>query len=152
MKRTIRANGRTGQKSPIQGNWKWFTNVDWVQEVVIGIELLLNCRPFIYVEGDIQMPLLTSNSFLLSNPTSYQWRKLIKLRLETWRRELHISNGEIMSYRLAAPMSTSVVWEKETVSSTVIKRNQLDKGAGVFRREDERNRNKWELGIVEHLI
>ena len=51
-------------------------------EVLLDIEVTLNNRPLSYLEDDVQLPSLTPNSFLLTNPTYCQNSRPI-----TWTKE-----------------------------------------------------------------
>ena len=39
-----------------------------LKEILLDIEIVLNNRPLIYIEEDIQMPVLTSNTLLYEQP------------------------------------------------------------------------------------
>ena len=52
-------------KSIGNGTLKW----PELEDVILDIEIALNNRPLTYLEDDIELPTLMSNSFLQVNPT-----------------------------------------------------------------------------------
>ena len=39
-----------------------------LEEILLDMEIVLNSRPLIYIEGNIQMPVLTPNTLLYGQP------------------------------------------------------------------------------------
>lgn len=67
MGRPVRAHGRAGQNS-YEENYRQRLTFDELKEVFLDEEIALNGRPLSYVENDAQLPVLTPNSMLFSQP------------------------------------------------------------------------------------
>lgn len=122
-----------------------------LEEILLDIEVTLNCRPLDYLEDDVQMPTLTPNAMLFVGSTFVpeleahhvqevdlrkRARYLLKCKDAMWRR-----------------------WSSEYLRGLRERHNQkherksftVAKGDVVIIKSDERNRGKWPLGVVEEL-
>ncbi len=126
---------------------------DELSEIVLDVEMAINNRPLDYLEEDIQLPLLTPNSFLFLQPTQ-------PLDLETH----HIQETNLRKrarYLSKVKDSLWARWSKEYVRSLREKHRLVKQDAShtspaigdiVIIRGDEKNRNLWKLGKVVRLI
>ena len=122
-----------------------------MKEVLLDVEVALNNRPLSYVEEDVQMPTLTPNSmiFIGSNKLS----------------ELEAHHHQEKDLRKRARFLTKckdAVWRRWTAEylralrerhnqSQGTKETTLKIGDVVIIKSDEKNRAKWQLGIVHEL-
>ena len=128
--------------------------LSWTElcEVVLEVETQLNRRPLSYVEEDVQLPLLTPASFLFQKSNRLPER-------EPWREE------DVDLRKRAKYLKTckDALWKRWSREYLVALREQhnlkheghatpLSKGDVVIIKDDDRNRNKWKLGIIEELI
>lgn len=128
--------------------------LSWIElcKVVLKVETQLNRCPLFYVEDDVRLPLLTPASFLFQKsnrlPKREPWReedvdlrkraKYLKICKDAlWKRWSH-------EYLLALQERHDLKHEGHATP--------LCKGDVVIIKDDDRNRNKWKLGIVEDLI
>ena len=122
-----------------------------LQDILLDVEVALNCRPLTYLEDDIQMPTLTPNAMLFVGSTfapelaahhleDTDLRKrakyLFKCKEAIWRRW---SNEYLRGLRERHNQK-----HKNTSFSVAI-------GDVVIIQSEERNRGKWPLGVVKEL-
>ncbi len=114
-----------------------------LQEILLDIEVALNCRPLSYLEEDVQM-LFVGTTFapeleahhLEDADLRKRAKYLLKCKDAMWRR-----------------------WSNEYLRGLRERHNQkhkkssftVAKGDVVIIQSDERNRGKWPLGVVEEL-
>ena len=121
-------------------------------EVVLEVETQLNRRPLSYVEDDVQLPLLTPASFLFQKSNRLPER-------EPWREE-DFDLRKRAKYLKTCKDALWRRWSREYLVALRERHNlkheghatPLSKGDVVIIKDDDRNRNKWKLGIVEDLI
>ena len=121
-------------------------------EVVLDVEIVLNNRPLCHLEDDIQLPMLTPNSslFLRSNQlpelephhleeVDLRWRAkyLLKCKQALWSRWT-------TEYLQRLRERHRMKHKGQTMA--------LTKGEVVIIKDEERNRNKWKMEIMEELI
>ena len=121
-------------------------------EVVLDVEIAFNNRPLCYLKDDIQLQVLTPNSLLFLRTN--QLRELEPHRLEEvdlrWRAK----------YLLKCKQAWWSGWTNEYLRGLRerhrMKHNgqtkALANGVVVIIKDEERNRNKWKMEIVEELI
>ena len=120
-------------------------------EVLLDIELTLNGRQLIYVEDDVQLPVLKPNILIhgmtfvnleeaSDNIDEYELRKrsryVQRCKKKAWTR-----------------------WTSEYIKALCEQHNlkhkshdiQISKGDVVLIKGDENNRGKWNIGIVQHI-
>ena len=121
-------------------------------EVVLDVEIALNNRPLCYLEDDIQLPVLTPNSllFLRSNQLpELEPHHLGEVDLRRGAKYLQKCKQALWSW-----------WATEYLRGLRERHRMkhkgrtmaLAKGEVVFIKDEERNRNKWKMRIVEELI
>ena len=121
------------------------------EEVLLDIELTLNNCPLIYVEDNVQLPVLMPNTWIhgmnivnleeaSDNIDEYELRKrsryVQKCKKKAWTR-----------------------WTSEYLKALREQHNlkhkshdiQISKGDIVLIKGDETNRGKWNIGIVQHI-
>ena len=121
------------------------------EEVLLDIELTLNNSPLIYLEDDVQLPVLTPNTLISGmnivnleeasdNIDEYELRKrsryVQKCKEKPWTR-----------------------WTSEYLKALHEQHNlkhkshdiQISTGDVVLIKGDEKNRGKWNIGIVQHI-
>ena len=121
-----------------------------VEEIVLDIEVTLNNPPLMYVEGDIQMPVLTPNTLLYGQPLLLPEEDLDKDVPKINRRQRYINKCKDAAW---------IRWTKEYLKALRQKHNmlhqakemQISLGDSVFIRGDEKHREKWNIGMVDKL-
>ncbi|KAK3725717.1 hypothetical protein QZH41_006737, partial [Actinostola sp. cb2023] len=142
------------------GAAKWLRNVmrdevlTWkeLEEVMLDVEVAINNRPLTYVEDDVQLPLLTTNLMI------YGEHNLIP-EMDADSLDDTVLRNRAKYLRRCKDVLWSR-WTKEYVRSLRERHNlkhntkELDLKIGdvVLIQSDERNRGKWNIGIVEKLI
>ena len=122
-----------------------------LQEVVLETEITLNNRPLGYVEGDVELPVLTPNALLFGQPNvlpemdpkeieDADLRKrakyLLKCKEALWRRWTR-------EYVRALRERHNIIHRTKEIA--------VNAGDVVLVKSEERNRGKWKLGVVETL-
>ena len=121
-------------------------------EVVLDVEIALNNCPLCYVEDDIQLPVLTPNSLLFLRSNQQPELKPYHLREFDPRRRA--------KYLQRCKQAFGTMWTTEYLQRLKERHRMkhkgqttpLAKGEVVVIKDEERNRNKWKIGIVEDLI
>ena len=121
-------------------------------EVVLDVEIALNNRPLCYLEDDIQLPVLTPNSLLFLR--SNQLPDLEPHHLE------EVDLRRRAKYLLKCKQALWSRWTTEYLRGLRERHRMkhkgqtmaLAKGEVVIIKDEERNRNKWKMGIVKELI
>jgi uncharacterized protein YwbE len=129
-------------------------NLSWkeLQDVLLDVEVSLNNRPLDYVEDDVQRPILTPNSLLLGQPN-------IIPQLEPY----NVENVDLRKRAKYLQTCKDTVWRRWTKEylRALRERHKLKHGTNlvgpnvgdvVIIKNDERNRGKWQLGIVTQLL
>ena len=65
-----------------------------LEEILLDIEIVLHNRPLIYIEDNIQMPVLTPNTFLYGQPIMIPEERLDEDSPEIKRRQRYINKGK----------------------------------------------------------
>ena len=118
-------------------------------EVMLDVEIAVNSRPLSYVEEDVQQPLLTPNSFLF-----YRSNQMPEVEAH------HLKDVDLHKrarYLRKCKQAMWSRWSNEYMRGLRDRHNDgklthLTKGEVVIVKDDDRNRAKWKLGIVEDLI
>ena len=122
-----------------------------LQEILLDIEVALNCRPLSYLEEDVQMPTLTPNAMLFVGTT-------FAPELEAH----HLEDADLRKrakYLLKCKDAMWRRWSNEYLRGLRERHNQkhkkssftVAKGDVVIIQSDERNRGKWPLCVVKEL-
>ena len=123
-----------------------------LQDVLLDIEVALNNRPLSYVEDDIELPTLTPNSLMFGLPNlipeqDYQDMDEPELR----RRARNLQRCKDVLWGRWTNEYLKGLRERHNLKHNT-KELAVKVGDVVIIKSDERNRNKWKLGIVEKLI
>ena len=120
-------------------------------EIILDVEVTLNNRPLCYMEDDAQFPTLTPNSLLFLNSN-------LLPELEPY----HIEDRNLRKRAKFIKATKNAMWRRWTGEYLRALRERhcmkhdnkacnLACGDVVIIKSEERNRNKWPLGIVEQL-
>ena len=120
--------------------------------MVLDVEIALNNRLLCYFEDDIQLPVLTPKSLLFLRSNHLPELEPHHLREFDLRRRA--------KYLRRCKQALWTRWTTEHLRGLrerhrMKHRGQstpLAKGEVVIIKDEERNRNKWKIGIVEDLI
>ena len=123
-----------------------------LQDVLLDVEVALNNRPLSYVEDDPQLPVLTPNSLLFGQPN-------LLPELE----HHHLESPDLRKRAKYLKRCKDTMWRRWTDDYLRGLReqhrlkhpgNQSDIAVGdvMLVKDDERNRGKWKMGIVDRLI
>ncbi|XP_044174273.1 uncharacterized protein LOC122957892 [Acropora millepora] len=131
----------------------WGGMLSWVElsEIVLEVETQLNGRPLSCVEDDVQLPVLTSASFLFQRANRLP-------KLEPWREE----NRDLRKRAKHLKSCKDALWKRWTREYLAALRERHGRGKEgklkslkigdvVNIHSEEKNRGKWPLGIVEQL-
>ena len=129
-------------------------NLSWKEllDVILDVEVALNNRPLDYVEDDVQQPILTPNSMLLGQSNTIP-------QLEPH----NIDDGDLRKRAKHLQRCKEAVWRRWTKEylRALRERHNLKHGTKlvtpkvgdvVIVKNDERNRGKWQLGVIVHLL
>ena len=123
-----------------------------LQEVLLDIEVSLNNRPLNYVEEDVDMPVLAPNSLLFTQPNQLPEMELYQIeRGELRKRAKYLKRCKDALWSRWTAEYVRGLRERHRLKHSG-KKNRIEIGDVVIIRDEERNRNKWKLGIVESLI
>lgn len=123
-----------------------------LEEVILDVEVAVNNRPLSYVEDDVQLPVLTPNIMMYSQPNLLP--------------EEEVDSSEEVDLRKRAKYLRrykDVLWSRWTMEyvrslrerhnlTHQSKRLSLKVGDVVLITREERNRGKWNIGVVVKLI
>ena len=123
-----------------------------LQEVIIDIEIALNNRPLSYIEEDVQMPILTLNSLMFGQPGVVPEEEIADIDDVVLRKRA--------KYVKRCKNALWERWSKEYLRGLRERHNlkhktrdqDLKQGDVVIIKGDDRNRNKWKLGVVDQMI
>ena len=79
-----------------------------LEEILLGIEIVLHNRSLIYIEGNIQMPVLTPNTFLYGQPIMIPEERLDEDSPEIKRRQRNINKSKEAEWKR---------WKRENLRS-----------------------------------
>ena len=79
-----------------------------LEEILLGIEIVLHNRSLIYIEGNIQMPVLTPNTFLYGQPIMIPEERLDEDSPEIKRRQRNINKSKEAAWKR---------WKRENLRS-----------------------------------
>ena len=122
-----------------------------LQEVLLDVEVAINNRPLSYIEEDIQMPILTPNTMMFVGSNEIPTLKAHHLEeTDLRKRAKFISKCKDALWKR---------WTTEYLRSLRERHNQskgtnnvkLDTGDVVIIKSEEKNRGKWQLGVVDKL-
>ena len=120
--------------------------------VILDIEVALNNRPLSYVEDDPQLPVLTPNSLLFGQPNLLPELEYHHLEIPDLRkRAKYLKRCKNMMWQRWTDEYLRGLREQHRLKHAG-KPSVIAVGDVVLIKEDERNRGKWKIGIVDQLI
>ena len=123
-----------------------------LQDVLLDVEIALNNRPLDYVEDDVQLPVLTPNSLMFNRPNQIPTQDYHNIEeVELRKSAKRIEKCKEMLWKRWTNEYLKGLRERHNLKYHN-KKSFLKLGDVVIIQSDERNRNKWKLGIVESLI
>ena len=136
--------------------WKTIGNAcltfEELKEVFLDVEIALNGRPLSLVEDDAQLPVLTPNSMLFSQPNilpemevHYEENPQLRRRAKYLRKCKDVIWNRWTKEYLRGLRERHTVKYKDFLCG-------VEKGDVCVIKDDNKDRNKWKLGIVEELI
>ena len=125
---------------------------DELEEVLLDVEIAVNNRPLSYVEDDVQLPVLTPNLIMYGQSNLLPEADVDSIEETVLRKRIRY-------LRRCKDLLWSR-WTNEYVRSLRERHNlkhkskslSLKVGDVVLIRSDQRNRGKWNIGIVVKLI
>ena len=129
-------------------------NLSWseLHDVLLDIEVALKNRPLSYVEDDVQLPVLTPNALLSGHPNQIleeDYQNMDEHELRKRAKYLHRCK-DLLWRRWTSKYLKGLRVGYNLKHNT--KKLSLQVEDEVIIKSDERNCNKWKLGIVEELI
>ena len=123
-----------------------------LHDVILDIEMALNNRPLSYVEDDPQLPVLTPNSLLFGQPNLLPELEYHHLEIPDLRkRAKYLKRCKDMMWQRWTDEYLRGLREQHRLKHAG-KPSVTAVGDVVLIKEDERNRGKWKIGIVDQLI
>ena len=111
---------------------------------------MLNNQPFIYIEEDIKIPVLTPNTLLYEQPIMILEERLDEVTPEVKRPQRYMNKCKEAAWKR---------WKKEYLRSLRGKHNtmhntkatKIEVGDVFLMKGEEKNKRKWSIGIGEEL-
>ncbi|XP_028408199.1 uncharacterized protein LOC114530777 [Dendronephthya gigantea] len=123
-----------------------------LQDHLLDIQVSLNNRPLSYVEDDIQLPLLTPNTLMHNRPNNIPTQDYHEVEERDLRKTAkRLEKCKDKLWRRWTDEYLKGLRERHNLRHNN-KQFTLKVGEVVIIKSDERDRNKWKLGIVENLI
>ena len=129
-------------------------NLSWkeLQDIILDVEVTLNNRPLDYVEDDIQQPVLTPNLMLFGQPNSIPQLEPHNIEDTDLRKRAN--------YLRKCKDAVWRRWTKEYLRALRERHNLKHEtklatpkvGDVVIIKNDDRNRRKWQLGVIVQLL
>ena len=126
--------------------WKELT------EVVLDIEIALNNRPLSYMEDDIQLPTLTPNVLVYGESHTIPEQDVDGIEDKDLRRRArYLKRCKDMLWNRWTGEYIKALRERHNMKHKT-KNQQITEGEVVIIKNEERNRGRWDLGIIVKLI
>ena len=140
---------KTAMRKTISNTYLTF---DELKEVFLDVEIAFNGRPLSYVEDDAQLPVLTPYSMLFS-----------QTNILPEREAYHEENPQLRRRAKYLRKCKDAIWNRWTKEylrglrerHTITHKDSpcgVEKGDVCLIKDDNKDRNKWKLGIVEEHI
>ena len=121
-----------------------------LEEIILDTEIILNNRPLLYIDEDIQFPVLTPNILIHGQPITIPEEQYDEEDQTMRKRQRYIKRCKDAAWRR---------WEREYLRSLRERHNMKNNtrdmkiavGDVVLIKGDEKHRGKWNIGIVEEL-
>lgn len=125
---------------------------DELKEVLLDVEVALNNRPLSYVEEDVQLPVLTPNSMLHTQPNSIpEMPPHHKEDPELRKRAKYLRRCKEAMWRSWTKEYLRGLREWQNLKHKRSSRS-VEVGDVVIIKDENKDRHKWRLGIVEEPI
>lgn len=135
-------------KSIGKGNLRW----QELEEVLLDVETTLNNRPLSYVEDDVQMPILTPSAMLFGQPNQIPEEDVDAVEdVDLRKRARYLRRCKDGLWSRWTSEYLKALRERHNLKHKT-KKLTVKPGDVVLIKGDERNRAKWKIGIVDHLI
>ena len=129
----------------------WLTFSE-LEEVLLDVEIAVNNRPLTYVEDDVQLPLLTPNTMLHGQSNLLPEADVEGIEdLPLRRRAKYLRRCKNVLWSRWTGEYVRSLRERHNLKHKT-KQLTLKVGDVVLIQSEERNRGKWNLGIVVKLI
>ena len=129
-------------------NLKW----DELQDVLLDYEIALDNHPLSYVEDDVQLPILTQNVMMFGQPNLLPEEPVELITEKDMKKRARYLN----QCKDALWLRWTGEYLRALRERHVMKNNKsevkLKAGDIVLIKGEERNRGKWNIGIVEEMI
>ncbi|XP_068692915.1 uncharacterized protein [Montipora foliosa] len=123
-----------------------------LKEVILDVEVALNGRPLSYVEEDLQLPILTPNSLMCIRPNVLPERQPHHEENQQLRkREKHLRKCKDAMWKRWTSEYLRELRERHSLQHKQ-PHGRVQRGDVVIIKDENRDRNKWKLGIVEECI
>ena len=121
-----------------------------LEEILLDIEIVLNNRPLIYIEDDIQMPVLTPNLLFYGQSIMILEERLDEDILEIKRRQRYINKCKEATWKRWKKEYLGFVRERDNLMHNT-KEMMIEVEDVVLSKGEEKNKGKWSIEIVEEL-
>ena len=127
-------------------------NLNELEEILLDIEINQNSRPLTYLEDDVTFPVLTSNSFIFGQPTTLPEEDYTEDdgSTEMKRRSRYIKKCKESIWKQWNAEYLQALRERHNMKHKVKKMKIFIEDVVLIKNED-RNRRKWKIGIVDKL-
>lgn len=122
-----------------------------LEEVLLDVEVTLNNRPLCYVEDDVQLPVLTPSAMMFGQPKLIPDEDLDEEDLDLRKRVRYLRRCKDVLWSRWTGEYLKSLRERHNLKHKT-KEMTVKLGDVVLIQNPERNRGKWNIGIVNKLI
>ena len=122
-----------------------------LEEVLLDVEVTLNNRPLCYVEDDVQLPVLTPSAMMFGQPKLIPDEHLDEEDLDLRKRVRYLRRCKDVLWSRWTGEYLKSLRERHNLKYKT-KEMTVELGDVVLIQSPERNRGKWNIGIVNKLI
>ena len=122
-----------------------------LEEVLLDVEVTLNNRPLCYVEDDLQLPVLTPSAMMFGQPKLIPDEDLDEEDLDLRKRVRYLRRCKDVLWSRWTGEYLKSLRERHNLKHKT-KEMTVQLGDVVLIQSPERNRGKWNIGIVNKLI
>ena len=128
-------------------------NLSWneLEEVLLDEEVTLNNRPLCYVEDDVQLPVLTPSTMMFGQPKLIPEEDLDEEDADLRKRARYLRRCKDVLWGRWTGEYLKSLRERHNLKHKT-KEMTVQPGDVVLIQGSERNRGKWNIGIVVKLI
>ena len=127
-------------------------NLNELEEILLDIEVNLNNHPLTYLEDDVAFPVLTPNSLIFGQPTTLPEEDCAEDDgyTEMKKRSRYIKKCKESIWKRWNAEYLRALRERHNMKHKV-KKMKISIGDVVLIKNEDRNRRKWKIGIVDKL-